>query len=114
MKRSAVKARSLPKGNVALDDEDDGPNDPLMEKAVDWMLAITSTNDVASVLPQLNAWLRESPAHGRAFEWIRCVWRLAEPLLRAGKPGAGVSESEAFWDALEEEQARSPKLFADA
>jgi hypothetical protein len=76
----------------------------LRKKAFKWLVAFFYAESISSVLPELNAWLREDPAHRAAFACARRTWRLAGPYLRATEYGADRSEFRAFMDALEEEE----------
>lgn len=76
----------------------------LRKKAFKWLVAFLYAENISSVLPELNEWLREDPAHRAAFACARRTWRLAGPYLRATDYGAGRAEFRAFWEALEEEE----------
>jgi hypothetical protein len=91
-----------------MSDEDD------LLQAAEWIAALVCTQDFSTVLPGLNARLREKSSHRVAFAEAQRAWRLAKPFLRAGGPGAGPAEVQAFFDALEEERCRAPKDFSDA
>jgi ferric-dicitrate binding protein FerR (iron transport regulator) len=84
-----------------------------MSQAAGWIAALACAENFSSVLPGLNAWLREKPSHRAAFAEAQRAWRLAKHFLRAGEPDAGRAEVQAFFDALEEERCRSPRDFAD-
>ena len=86
----------------------------VLDDAADWLAKLVCAASVSSVLPELNAWLREDESHRRAFAEAQRAWRLAKPFSKAGQPGAGSTEAKAFFDALEEERCRSPKDFADS
>lgn len=75
----------------------------LRKKAFKWLVALLYAENISSVLPDLNAWLREDPAHRAAFGCARRTWQLVGPYLRATEPGAGHAEFRAFIDALEED-----------
>jgi hypothetical protein len=81
----------------------------LRKKAFKWLVALLYAENVLSVLPELNAWLRENKAHRVAFARARRTWRLAGPYLRATEQGAGRAEFRAFKDALKEDDFASPR-----
>ena len=82
--------------------------------AFKWLVVAQFAEDFSSILPDLNAWLREDPAHYDAFAHAQRTWRLAGPLLQATEPGAGYTELRALIDAMEEERNRSPKEFGNS
>jgi ferric-dicitrate binding protein FerR (iron transport regulator) len=90
------------------------PNDEVPSKAAAWLAAMILAEDRSSLLPQLPTWLGEDPSHQCAFEDVMRAWRLLAPFLRATQPGGGPDEINAFFDAVDEEKARSPKAFAHA
>jgi hypothetical protein len=75
----------------------------LRKKAFKWLVVFLYAENISSVLPELNAWLRADPAHRAAFACARRTWRLAGPYLRATEHGAGYAEFRGFMDALEED-----------
>ena len=90
------------------------PKQDVLDDAAGWLAKLVCAASVSSVLPDLNAWLREDESHRRAFAEAQRAWRLGKPFAQAGQPGAGTAEAKAFFDALEEERCRSPKDFTDS
>ena len=57
--------------------------DPISEQAIDWMVALKAGTPDDALLQRLNHWLRQDPAHQRA--WDRLQQRVGSPFaaLRA-------------------------------
>lgn len=75
---------------------------------------IDAEGALATVLPKVNAWLREEPAHHVAWERLQRTCRLMRPFFKAAEPGASDQDIAAFIQALEDERRRAPAEFADA
>jgi ferric-dicitrate binding protein FerR (iron transport regulator) len=90
------------------------PSDAVGRRAAEWCFELLEAESAADVLPKLNAWLREDPAHRLAFAKKQRTWRLMRPFFRAAGPGARLKDVQAFFEALDEEIARSPKEFTDS
>lgn len=81
------------------------PKQDVVDEAAGWLAKVICAVDVSTVLPALHGWLREDASHRAAYRAARRAWRLATPFARAGLPGAGLAETEAFLQALEAETA---------
>jgi ferric-dicitrate binding protein FerR (iron transport regulator) len=90
------------------------PKQDVLDDAAGWLAKLVCATSVSSIVPALNAWLREDKSHRTAFEEARRAWRLAKPFCVAAQSGAGSAEVKAFFEALDEERCRSPKDFADS
>ena len=80
-------------------------------KAADWVSEVALSEDLASLLPELHAWLREDQAHRAAFAKYRMILRLAVKFAAAAQPDAGTTEFSDFLDACDKEKAQFPHLF---
>ena len=75
---------------------------------------IDAQGNLATVLPKVNAWLSEEPAHHVAWEHLQCTCRLMRPFFKAAEPGASDQDIAAFIQALEHERRRATTGFVDA
>jgi ferric-dicitrate binding protein FerR (iron transport regulator) len=92
---------------VDISDTVDPSFDPIDAMAYDWLMTLTTTEDIASVLPQVDAWLLKSPAHEKAFNEMQVLFRLIKPLLSVVHSGGGVTETKALRDAIKKEIAQA-------
>ena len=74
-------------------------------KAARFVSEIMMGEDLAPLLPKVNAWLRKDPSHRAAFARYQAVEHMLRQYLRCAQPSAGVEELRAFLDAMEEGRA---------
>jgi len=84
--------------------------DEAMERFVNFI----GSEDKTGALTELNAWLRQNPAHQIAWARARRISRLTVLFLDATEPGASKEEIVALLDAIATERSLSREEFADA
>lgn len=84
--------------------------DELDREAMSRLFDLIDAEDVASVLLELNTWLRQRPAHRRAWVRVQRISRLMVAFLRATEPDAGKEDMDAFVDVIDEE----PRLLEES
>jgi ferric-dicitrate binding protein FerR (iron transport regulator) len=86
----------------------------VQSEALDWFFELTEHPDLVSVRAEFQAWMRASKAHRDEFAALEGMWRLAGPLFKLIEPDAGPAEDQALLEAVWEELARCPHIFADS
>jgi ferric-dicitrate binding protein FerR (iron transport regulator) len=76
--------------------------DELDREAMSRLFDLIDAEDAAGVLLELSTWLRQRPAHRRAWVRAQRISRLMVAFLKATEPDGGMEDTDAFIDAVDE------------